>query len=302
MRCWYALIIVIPLMLLNGCTLNGAGGISDHGNERVAGIVIDADSVPVPGVTVTLLPDEYNHITDSTRVVPREAVTDADGRYTFDSLSEGTYALQAEGIGSGRTGIAKSVVVDSINTDAPSIKIDVPGRIYFPVDSMVLPVGTMIFLPGLRYCDIVDSSRVVNMFDIPAGRLTLKAYDPVSKKVLELGRDFVLVEVMPSRTLVLPSRSSTPVCLADEIIVDPVKGYTGDEFTFSPVHQSNKIDENFYYRFSWGDGTISEWSSDVRWKHSWNTPGDYYVQSQVKFMGQYLGWSDQVYIKIVNKP
>lgn len=297
MRYLNAVIIASLLMLQYGCTPNSAGGISDHGNERVAGIVIDADGVPAAGVTVTLLPDEYNHITDSTRVIERKAVTDAEGHYEFNSLVEGTYAVRADDRSNGRAGVAKSVDVGDTDT-VVGITLNVMGRIFFVGDSTIVKPGMMIFLPGIACYDSVGATREVNLIDIPPGRITLKAYDPATKKVVDLGRGFVALEVIPIGTLILPSISPAPYCLVGNTVVDTIHAYVGDTLTFSPVHPSKKIDGNFAYRFSWGNDAISGWSSDIRWKWSWDKPGYYFVQSQMMRQGQYFAWSEYIAVRI----
>ena len=298
----FSLLLISFLLLAVSCGISPyAGGVSDHGNERVAGIVTGKDGTPVPGVAVTLLPDEYNPVADSQRVDERKAVTDSCGRYIFDGLVSGVYALQAFDERGRGAGIAKGVAVAGNNDSAPAIRLNATGSIYLPVDSMDLTMGMVIYLPGTRRYETIDSTRKVTMFDVPAGLVTVRAYDPADGAVKELGSEFIGVEVLPGVTLLLPSRSPQPYCLKDDRIVACEHGYAGEVFTFSPIHPSKKIDGNYVYRFSWGEGTISGWSSNIRWEWSWDRPGDYFVQSQVMRQGSYLAWSDYIYIRIEEK-
>jgi hypothetical protein len=301
MRFWYVIIIIVSLVCSMSCTPQSAGGISDHGNERVAGVVATTDGAPAAGVLVTLLPDDYNHITDSTLIAARETVTDSNGRYVFDSLDKGAYTILADDSLTSRAGIVKNVVVDENSADAPKLTINVMGNIYFPVDSNLLRIGMMVYLPGLKCYDVVDTAWKVHLFNVPSGCITVKAYDPVTETEKILGKDFTDIEIIPGVTLLLPSRSPQPYCLKDETIVECVSGYAGEVFTFSPIHPSEQIDGNFMYRFSWGEGTISNWSSDIRWYWSWDKPGSYFVQSQVMRQGSYHTWSEHIYVEIFDK-
>ena len=295
----FTLLLVAGTLLEVSCGIGPhAGGASDHGNERVAGVVTAKGGIPVAGATVTLLPDDYNPVTDSLRVTSRSVVTDSSGRYEFDSLKAGIYAVCAHDDRSDVAGIVKGVIVDTKSDSGPDIVLRATGSIYFPVDSTDLAVGMIIYLPGTERYDVIDSTRKVNMFDVPAGLITLRAYDPASRSVKELGGEFVAIEILPGVTLLLPSRSPQPYCLKNDTVVSCGQGLVGEVFTFSPIHPSKKIDGNYVYRFSWGDGTISAWSSDIRWQWSWDKPGDYFVQAQVMRQGSYLAWSEYIYIRI----
>lgn len=300
MRIWYTIITTIAL--LASCTVDMSGGISDHGNERVAGIITKDDGTPAAGVRVTLLPNEYNHITDSTKVDARVVVTDEEGRYTFDTLSAGEYTIRAENSQELTAAVLRGIKTVHKETVVPSLMLQRRGVIYFNLDSTGLTIGMMIFLPGMRYYRSIDALNKVVLSDVPAGLISLRAYDPVSKRVLDLGKNFLAVEVVGGTSLILPKRSQRPYCLtSDTVLSGEITAYAGEVLTFAPVAPSETIDARFAYRFSWGDGTISDWSSNVRWQKVWDIPGIYFVQVQVNFSMTYLAWSEMLTIEIVER-
>ena len=286
------------IVLLASCTMDMGGGISDHPNERVAGVVLDRDGNPAAGVTVTLLPDDYNHITDSATVDERVAVTDADGRYMFDSLREGCYALQADKRESGTACLMKKVPVGRSDTIVEPMILDKHGQIYLMIDSLSIKAGNMVFIPGIRLYTEIDNDKPLLFSEIPRGWISLKGYDPVTETVIDLGDDFLLIDIVSGVTLLMPSRSPIPYCIQGDSVATCASGYVGETFVFSPIHPDAQIDGNYLYRFWWGDGITSEWATRDRWEKIWDSPGFYSVQMQVRWRGDYLAWSDPVRIEI----
>jgi len=298
MRAWYTVITILPLLAAS-CSLTVGGGISDHGNEMIAGVVTLADGTPASGVEVTLLPADYNHITDSTRIAGLTAVTDDQGRYAFDSLDDGDYALEAQSQ-DGAAAALRGIRSGDGTRKAPELVLDGKGTLYYTFDSTQLSAGMMLFMPGMRYYRKISLRDRILLSDVPPGLVALRAYDPKTARVIDLGNNFMSIEIEPGKVLIFPSRTQTPFCLrADTVVTDEViTVYAGDTVTFAPVLPSEKIDGNIAYRFSWGDGTISEWSSDTRWRKVWSAPGVYFVQSQVMRTGQYSAWSDQLTVEV----
>ncbi len=297
------LLTSLSALVLSSCGVNQyGGGISDHGNERVAGVIIDRNGKAAAGVAVTILPDDYNPITDSTRTTLRETVTADDGSYAFDSLDSGVYTVSAHDRFSNTGCLVRNVATDSCeSTMVDTLALTINGSIYFEVDSLALDVGYMVYLPGLSCYNVVDSTKIVNLFDIPTGRVALKAFDPSTGTTIELGDDYLCVEIIPGATLLLPSRSPKPYCVSNDSIVTCMTGRVGDVFTFSAIHPSKTISGNYIYRFSWGEGSISDWDALALRAWSWDRPGFYSVQTQIMRQGIYLAWSDPILIEIVER-
>ncbi|MDQ3281955.1 MAG: von Willebrand factor type A domain-containing protein [Acidobacteriota bacterium] len=71
--------------LLFACATQPAPLPTAHPNS-ISGIVIDSAGMPLPGVTVTLASGN----------TPRQAVTDANGRYAFNGVPPGTYRVRVQ--------------------------------------------------------------------------------------------------------------------------------------------------------------------------------------------------------------
>lgn len=295
------IITVLITGALSSCGMFMSGGTSEHGNERVAGVVLNRDGEPAEGVRVTLLPDAYNPLTDSARVKPLYVITGSDGEYLFDSLEPGSYTVQADDSLSGLSVIGRNIGSDTGILPVSRLMLDAPGSIFISDDTTIMKNGMIIYFPGCQLTHTVVAGASPKTLRFPSGRITIMGFDPVTRKNQDLGDQYVGIEILPGVTLILRSRSPKPYCVAGDSIVDCRRGYVGDEFVFAPVHPSNRIDGSYVYRFSWGDGSISEWSSDIRWSRAWDKPGKYFVQSQMMRQGQYLAWSELIYIEILEK-
>jgi M6 family metalloprotease-like protein len=62
----------------------------------------------------------------------------------------------------------------------------------------------------------------------------------------------------------------------------PVTGNTGTSYTYSTGGASSNYTHSLEYRFDWGDGTFSDWSSSTSASKSWNKGGLYSVSTQAR--------------------
>jgi hypothetical protein len=295
------LAVVLFVSLFYGCGGDPvAGGSSDHGNARVAGIIIDQYGEPLSNATIELYPDNYNHSTDSLRVSPYTTTTDDIGSYVFDSIQNGLYTISGKSEYGEIGFVRKHVLVDSyVFTD--TFTADYFGSIYIETDSLNLAKGGILFFPGLKRYHSIDEQNQIVLSQIPKGLIELKGYDPVSGKTINLGTEFLCIEIIPGKTLILPSRSPMPFCIKNDSVITCVQGFIAEVFELSVINPSIHFDGSWVYRMSWGDGIISDWTSDKIVKHAWTDRGIYPVQSQILFQGQYLAWSDPVFIEIINR-
>jgi hypothetical protein len=60
----------------------------------------------------------------------------------------------------------------------------------------------------------------------------------------------------------------------------PGSGYTGILYGFQVSDYNCSSNHPLEYRFNWGDGSYSEWSSSLQAFHLWNNPGNYQVSTQ----------------------
>jgi hypothetical protein len=294
------LAIALFMSIFYGCGEDPvAGGSSDHGNARVAGIIVNQDGEPLSNAIVQMYPDNYNHLTDSLRVSPYATTTDKNGFYAFDSVKNGSYTISGNSEYEESGFARKSVIVDTSVLEDTITSCQF-GSIYIEIDSLHLKKGDVLFFPGLKLYQLIENENKIFISQIPKGLIQLKSYDPVSGKTTDLGKEFLSIEIIPGRTLLLPSRSPTPFCIKNGSAANCTQGLPGEDFELSIIKPPLRIDGTWVYRISWGDGTISEWTSDKIITHAWTTEGIYPVQSQIVFQGnQYLAWSDPIFIEII---
>jgi hypothetical protein len=69
---------------------------------------------------------------------------------------------------------------------------------------------------------------------------------------------------------------------APEKPAGPDSGYTGTAYTYSVSGAACSNNHALQYRFAWGDGTGTSWSSSPSAVKSWNSPGAYQVLAQAR--------------------
>ena len=80
-----------------------------------------------------------------------------------------------------------------------------------------------------------------------------------------------VITVLEFETVSIPSKPS-----------GPTSGYTGTIYTYTTGGSSSNLGHSIQYRFYWGDGTYSTWSSAASATKSWSSPGTYAVKAQAR--------------------
>ena len=62
----------------------------------------------------------------------------------------------------------------------------------------------------------------------------------------------------------------------------PGSGNVGTSYSYSTGGAGSNLGHNIEYRFDWGDGSYSNWSSSTSASHSWSSAGTYYVKAQAR--------------------
>ena len=82
--------------------------------------------------------------------------------------------------------------------------------------------------------------------------------------------------------------SSKAVTISSETVSKPTtpsgssSGNVGTLYSYSTGGSSNSLGHNIQYRFDWGDGAYSTWSSSTSASHSWSSGGTYSVKTQAR--------------------
>ncbi len=74
----------------------------------------------------------------------------------------------------------------------------------------------------------------------------------------------------------------------------PSSGNVGTSYSYTTGGASSSLGHSVQYRFDWGDGNYSNWSSSTSASHSWSSAGTYSVKAQARcatHTGVVSGWS-----------
>jgi hypothetical protein len=80
-------------------------------------------------------------------------------------------------------------------------------------------------------------------------------------------------------------------------------GIIGTEYSFTADGAISSLGHSIEYRFDWGDGTFSDWSSSSRASKSWSHADNYLVRAQARCANHpsvESGWSDSFTVTISN--
>jgi len=292
-----ALVCVSAVLLF---FLIGCGGSSDHGNgySTIAGTVIKPDGDPASETRILLMPDTANFAADSAEIITFGTLTDSLGNFTLDSVPYGTWCVSGIDEWSRGEFVLKKVLVNGETTELDIIELSIPGTVIFPVDSLNLTAGSVLYLPGLPIFHVIDTGAIQWIDGIPAGEVELRGYDPQTGATKDLGMQYHLVDIIPGQSLFLAYRLDKPWYCPDSVTtVRDFEGGAGDTCRFRVAPIGVKPAGEFF-RFSWGDGTESVWSRGYVASHAWQRPGVYYVQSQMRYGETFVAWSEPLVITI----
>jgi hypothetical protein len=276
-------------------------GSSDHGNgyAHVHGTLRRNNGDPATDARVLLLPDNFNGAIDSVASHRQVAFTDRDGNFFFDSIPFGRYCLSGKDTWSGEMFVKKAVAIQRDTIDAGVTTLSIPGTVYFNIDSLGIAPGLVLFYPGLPLFTIVDSARIQWINNVPSGTVMLKGYDRDAATTVDLGIEYLLLELEPGFSVFLPYRMTRPwVVLDDLTLVAALDGVVGMRYRFCAINPAHRAHGPYRYRFSWGDGVISAWTEDYYAEYAWSKPGVYAVQAQMSGETSCLAFSEAITVII----
>lgn len=171
-----ALSAALAAFVLISCILGGDKTAGRRGSEvenEIYGVLVDEGGIRVQGARVLALPAARAAASGDTDTV----VTDADGRYAFESLDAGRYDLYGD-YGSG----SLVVLIPGIDVAAEAKLLDLG------VDTLRAPggiagrmlagsqgkAGVLCFVPGLSRLDVSDDSGRFLIQGLPQGRYSLR--------------------------------------------------------------------------------------------------------------------------------
>ncbi len=189
-----------------GCSSDShvAGNSAETGSPELAGILVLDGGKPAAHARVQCVPESYDAMTDAELPAAYSTETDEDGRYHLDSVPDGTYALEAYHVQSGKRLLVRGVKVSEDDSVAVSDTLRAPGVVKLELVDSYNETKVIAVVPGtsIRRETTLRNYHEVVVDSLPAGKLDLLIYfdDYYWKSVLD-------VEVVPgdTYTVVIPS-------------------------------------------------------------------------------------------------
>ncbi|MGB7568537.1 MAG: DUF2341 domain-containing protein [Chitinivibrionales bacterium] len=167
------LLSAVAAMFIDACTyspLQLSGGGSD---TEVSGMILAADGATRAGVVVALIPLNYDPVFDGNLPSKMIVLTDANGKYRFDSLNQGVYNLQAELRSDGTKILVNSIAVDSgkINT-VPDKMLKKTATLDIVLPDSLINASGFITMPGTLLSKLFTQTNGIFRIDsVPQGVL-----------------------------------------------------------------------------------------------------------------------------------
>ena len=212
-------VAVASLAAFWGCSSNSqsAGNSAETGSPELAGILVLDGGKPAAYARVQCVPENYDVMTDAELPAAYSTETDKNGHYRLDSVPDGTYALEAYHVQSGKRLLVRGVKVSEDDSVAVSDTLRAPGVVKLELVDSYNEHKVVVVVPGTtirRETSIRDFHELV-VDSLPAGELDLQIYfdDLYWSSVFE-------VEVAPgdTQTILIPSAIEPDVVIPHDSV------------------------------------------------------------------------------------
>ena len=163
---------------ISACSLAPiAGSGTEEGNPgKVIGFVSDSLNRPVAGVTVRMLPHDYNPIHDDPLPDSLSTVTDGNGMYRFSLSDTGHFTIYCIDRANGTKALHGNVFIAAGDTSVVHDTLLLPGRIKVVLSDSLDPTNGYLYFPGTTiYSWLSDNSGYVMLDSVP-GKVYLPLY------------------------------------------------------------------------------------------------------------------------------
>ncbi len=170
------------LFLHTGCTISSdiSGTGSQAGNGKVVGTILQSDGTPASEAKVFIRsPHSLKDTTDLSTSPAPDAITNADGSFTIDSVSPGSYYIEIK-CGTTDAGLLECVK-DSLlvePTNIGTIQLTPQTRFYGTVSRDNISTETNIFvqLYGLDRAQKANTNGEFSFANLPAGTFNVRIF------------------------------------------------------------------------------------------------------------------------------
>jgi len=164
------IIAAAGLFLLLKCSDPISDGGSEAGNAKIAGIIVDKNGLPAANTIVTLLPSDYNPVTDEPIADSCIDTTDTNGIYHFTVEEGHVYSIEAVQQQSLLRALITGISVDTQDSSIEACMLSLPGAVRILVPDEKFETPGYIYIPGTTFFVKVKTENGYTLLDsIPPG-------------------------------------------------------------------------------------------------------------------------------------
>lgn len=302
-----SLLLSALALLITCANLAGVGGEGNGSETTAGGIIVDSVGVPMAGVSVQLLPADYDPVAHEPLPAEWRTFTNSRGEYRLGGIAAGTYALEAGSNSAGMKAHVKDVEITGTKTEVvmDTGRLQKTGTVFVRLIEIIPRRGDHIYLPGTSTSTVITARDSISgqavLSDVPAGTFTDLFYvSQTSRQNTDLLKD--TLSVPPGDTVATAYTAwkySRPLFLNTTATGADIKGnvykfpvlvrLTNTTFDFSQA-QSGGED----LRFTKPDGSplaheIERWDPVNHTAEIWVNVDTVYGNDSAHFMTLYWG-------------
>jgi hypothetical protein len=261
------LIVIMNLLvtsLLFRCSDSpvSSGGGTRGGNPVVTGMIIGLDGNVASNVKVSLIPSDYNPVTDTPITSSSIVLTDAKGTFSINAPDSGAYSIEAVNLRDGSRSLRFNVITckDSI-TALPSDTLHVPGSLKIIMTGNTTGPDNYLYIPGTHIKAFISGgSDTVIIDSVPAATLPVLISVDTSSKITKIVQNNIVVN-SGNATVIDNIEKSGHVDIVLNTAQDGA-GILSDVFNFPVLIRLNS--NNFNFKLSKNNGTDLQFTRQDR--------------------------------------
>jgi hypothetical protein len=243
-------ILIIGLFIaifLSGCSDSpvSSGGGTRGGNPVVTGMIIGLDGNAASNVKVSLIPSNYNPVTDTPITSTSIVLTDTKGTFTLIAPDSGTYSVEAVNARDGSRLLRFNVATFHDSTSRlSSDTLHTPGLLKIVMAGNTTVSNNYLYIPGTYIKAFISSgSDTLTIDSVPATTLPVLISVDTSSKETKIVQNNIVVN-SGNVTIVDNVEKSAHVDIVLNTAQDGA-GILGDLFNFPVLVRLNSTNFNF---------------------------------------------------------
>lgn len=199
------IVAVAGIFFLLKCSSPGisAGG-SEAGNAKIAGMIIDKEGLPAANTIVTILPSDYNPVTDEPIADSCIDTTDTNGIYYFTVPENHIYSIEAVQQQSLLRALITGISVGAEDSSIEAFMLSLPGSVRILVSNE--GHNGYIYIPGTTFFVREEEENGYTLLDsIPSGVLPSISYASTDSSPPVIMSNNVIVTSGDTTTVLWPN-------------------------------------------------------------------------------------------------